>query len=258
MQYKDLNVPGEQVADISSTQERHVLIVNDGKRRAIALDAAAYSLGRDSSNAIVLNADTISRQHAMLLRVPVPGTKQYRYRLVDGNAQGKPSANGVFVNNQPCRAHELDHGDTVRFGQTLEASYLTVLMEEAEFNSYLESISYQSLKSDALNAKETLMAPSSSEEEVMTSFSADTQARRSPRAAVAPWAETLHEELPLPQDLKSDPTSKRTGGLPIFVVPGAVVAVALVTGAGLFLSRGNHAKPSPANAPGSVSTELKK
>ena len=242
--------------DISSTQERHVLVVNDGKRRAIALDAAAYSVGRDSSNAIVLNADTVSRQHAMLLRVPVPGTKQYRYRLVDGNAKGKPSANGVFVNNEPCRAHELDHGDTVRFGQNLEASYLTVLMEEAEFNSYLESISYQSLKSDTLNAKETLMAPSSSKEEVMASF-VNTEVRRSQRAAVAPWAETLHEDLPRPQASQSS-SAKSSGGLPGFVIPGAAVAIAVIAGVGFFASRGHQPKPAPVTAPGAVSTDVSK
>jgi pSer/pThr/pTyr-binding forkhead associated (FHA) protein len=110
------------MTDNSSIKERHVLVVNDGKRRAIALQAAAYSIGRDPSNAIVLDADAISRQHAMLMRLPVPGTGQYRYRLIDGNSQGKPSANGVFVNEKQCRSHDLNPGDLVRFGQTLEAS----------------------------------------------------------------------------------------------------------------------------------------
>lgn len=233
------------MADSFSTQERHVFVVNDGKRRAIALDAAAYSIGRDSSNAIVLNSDTISRQHAMLLRVPIPSTKQYRYRLVDGNAQGKPSANGVFVNDQPCRTYELDHGDSVRFGQTVEASYLTVLMGEVEFNNYLESIAYQSLKSDTLNAKETLVAVSYSNEDntaISTATLHGTSAEPRSRSAVAPWPETLNEGVvQLPQ-----PAEQKSGSRFWMIAIPSVIAVMALIGAGLLLSHGKGSKTAPA------------
>ena len=52
------------------TEEHHVFIVNAGEQEAYILEAAAYSVGRDKSNAIVLDFATISRQHARLLRVP--------------------------------------------------------------------------------------------------------------------------------------------------------------------------------------------
>jgi pSer/pThr/pTyr-binding forkhead associated (FHA) protein len=84
----------------TAQQDRHVLVINDGQRRAYALEAAAYSIGRDPSNAIVLKSESISRQHALLLRVPAPGKLKYQYRLIDGNSLGKVSANGLFVNEE--------------------------------------------------------------------------------------------------------------------------------------------------------------
>jgi len=142
----------------SLAQERHVLILNlVGGRRAIALEAAAYSLGRDESNAIVLDFETVSRQHAILLRVPVPGTTNYRYRLVDGNANGKPSTNGTFVNGKRISSHELHHGDVILFGRKAKASYMMVSMADTEFSQYLQSIDFQSIKSDLRGAKETLV-----------------------------------------------------------------------------------------------------
>lgn len=82
-------------------QERHLLVIQDDSgSRAIALEAATYSLGRDPSNAIVLHSKTVSRRHAILLRLPNPETKGYRYRLMDGDSKGNRSANGTRVNNK--------------------------------------------------------------------------------------------------------------------------------------------------------------
>jgi pSer/pThr/pTyr-binding forkhead associated (FHA) protein len=139
------------------SQEHHVLIVNGQRRRAIALEAAAYSLGRDPTNAIVLDFETVSRQHAILLRLPIPQTRRYYYRLIDGNTEGKPSANGIIVNGQRCSSHDLVNGDIIGFGSKITASYLVVSMGEAEFLNYLESITYQSLKVGPINSKETMV-----------------------------------------------------------------------------------------------------
>jgi pSer/pThr/pTyr-binding forkhead associated (FHA) protein len=139
-------------------QDRHVLIVNDGKgRHAIALEAAAYSIGRDETNAIVLDFETVSRQHAILLRVPIPGTNSYKYRLVDGNSEGQPSTNGIFVNGQRCTTHELKNGDMLGFGRKIKASYMSVAMADNEFVNYLESIDFQSIKFKQVDPKATLV-----------------------------------------------------------------------------------------------------
>ncbi|MEA5617000.1 EAL domain-containing protein [Cronbergia sp. UHCC 0137] len=96
---------------------RHWLVVQDLQgQRIIPLLEATYSLGRDPRNAIVLNSPSVSRQHAILLRVTVPKTDQYSFRIIDGNFKGKRSTNGLFVNGTKCFAHHLQHGDIIAFG----------------------------------------------------------------------------------------------------------------------------------------------
>jgi pSer/pThr/pTyr-binding forkhead associated (FHA) protein len=152
-------------------QERHVLIIEDDKgRRSVALDAATYSLGRDPTNAIVLESRSVSRQHALLLRLPTPGTSQYRYRLVDGNSTGKLSVNGVSVNGKRVSTLELRSGDTVMFGGRVTATYQVMAMDQAEFMKYLDMINYQSIKSRPVNAFETMVGDEEEEAGPATSF----------------------------------------------------------------------------------------
>jgi pSer/pThr/pTyr-binding forkhead associated (FHA) protein len=183
-------------------KERHVLVINDSQRRAVALEAAAYSVGRDPSNAIVIDVETISRQHAILLRVPVPGKNEYRYRVLDGNFEGKSSANGVFINDSKSSNRDLANGDVIRFGQTIEASYLVVSMGDVEFGQYLEGISYQSIKSETVNAKETLVANCLMQEELQAFLALESPSIKniskttiSTTTVSSPLAETLHEEV---------------------------------------------------------------
>jgi hypothetical protein len=143
----------------SPSLERHVLVIEyPDYEQAIHLEAVAYSIGRDVSNAIVLDVDTLSRQHAILLRVPDPATRSYSYRLVDGNATGKASANGIFVNGQRCAIHALGDGDHVSFGRKVRARYRRLKMEQNEFSEYLKSIDYQSLKAKQIDSKATLVS----------------------------------------------------------------------------------------------------
>ena len=183
-------------------KERHVLVINDSQRRAVALEAAAYSVGRDSSNAIVIDVETISRQHAILLRVPVPGKNEYRYRVIDGNFEGKSSANGIFINDKKSSTRDLANGDVIRFGQTIEASYLVVSMGDVEFGQYLEGISYQSIKSEMVNAKETLVATCLMQEELQALLALESPSIKtiskttiSKTTVSSPLAETLHEDV---------------------------------------------------------------
>jgi len=114
---------------------RHLLVVQDLKgQRTIPLLETTYSLGRDSRNAIVLQSRSVSRQHAILLRVTIPNTEQYAFRIIDGNFKGKRSTNGLFVNGSKCFSHHLQHGDVVAFGNhKAQAKYYTIsnLSEEA-------------------------------------------------------------------------------------------------------------------------------
>jgi pSer/pThr/pTyr-binding forkhead associated (FHA) protein len=210
-------------------KERHVLVINDSQRRAVALEAAAYSVGRDPSNAIVIDVETISRQHAILLRVPVPGKNEYRYRVIDGNFEGKSSANGVFINDKKSSTRDLANGDVIRFGQTIEASYLIVSMGDVEFGQYLEGISYQSIKSETVNAKETLVATCLMQEELQAflalespSIKPSSQTTLSKTTVSSPLAETLHEEV----RIKDRPSRLWTAVLSgAFLVTGSIAGI---------------------------------
>jgi pSer/pThr/pTyr-binding forkhead associated (FHA) protein len=217
-------------------QEHHVLIVNDEKgRHAIALDAATYSLGRDATNAIVLNSATVSRQHAILLRVPVPHTNRYRYRLVDGNAKGKPSANGVFANGQRCSSHELANGDVISFGEKVSASYQVVAMEEAAFINYIGSAGFQSIKSEAVNPKATVVGLDLKEE-------------------------LAHIDLPEPQDPRSTMTAHETKSTaPSFSwlwIGGGVIIVIGIAAAGWIWASGRSPNEASPTKPTSVLPSL--
>jgi signal transduction histidine kinase/DNA-binding response OmpR family regulator len=106
---------------------RHLLIINDQTgRKTIPLEEASYSLGRDPRNAIVLQGRTISRQHAMLLRIPGTHPGQFIFRLVDGNLNGQRSTNGISVNGQFYTSLDLQNGDLIDFGDQVTAKYYAV------------------------------------------------------------------------------------------------------------------------------------
>ena len=83
---------------------------------------------------IVLASRSVSRQHAILLRVTVPETDQYGFQIIDGNYKGKGSTNGLFVNGDKCFSHNLKHGDVIAFGNNqAQAKYYAIsnLSEQA-------------------------------------------------------------------------------------------------------------------------------
>jgi pSer/pThr/pTyr-binding forkhead associated (FHA) protein len=108
----------------SPATESYILTIHhESGSQSLALDAATYSLGRDNKNAIVINAKAISREHALLLRMPNSDAGTYRYRLIDGNSAGKPSMNGFTVNGQRCSVYDLQHGDEILLGGMVRMSY---------------------------------------------------------------------------------------------------------------------------------------
>jgi diguanylate cyclase (GGDEF)-like protein len=120
---------------------RHLLVIKDLQgQRTIPLQEATYSLGRDSRNAIALRSRSVSRQHAILLRVTVPETDEYGFRIIDGSFKGKRSTNGLFVNGTKCFAHDLQHGDVIEFGSTqAQAKYYAISnLSEQTFSKYCE------------------------------------------------------------------------------------------------------------------------
>ncbi|MEO0375297.1 MAG: ATP-binding protein, partial [Cyanobacteria bacterium P01_A01_bin.17] len=105
----------------------HLLVIQDQQGRwSVALQETTGSIGRDARNNIILDAPTVSRQHATLLRIPLPQAGHYRFRLVDGNLSGERSTAGLVVNGQACLCHDLQTGDVIQFGDQAEAKYYIV------------------------------------------------------------------------------------------------------------------------------------
>ncbi|WP_110985493.1 FHA domain-containing protein [Acaryochloris thomasi] len=223
--------------------EHHMLIIQDGNgRRVVQLEDVAYSVGRDTSNAIVLDGESISRQHALLVRLPVP-QKGYRYRILDGNSEGKPSANGVYINGDRRSMHELSKSDIIRFGNEIKATYMTVAMEQVEFLHYLESLSYQSLKSDVVDSKATMVSP-----EFMGGSPPVTTLEAQPRSAYPsqnpqePKFTKATVRMPRPKSLQP-----RVFSLRLWMVGIGAIAT-LSAGSIWFFTQGRTGTPTPAGA----------
>lgn len=139
------------------TQTWHILVVDDDQgRRAIALDAVTFSVGRDTNNSIVLHSTAISRQHAILLRLPGPDG-QHRFRILDGDSQGRPSRNGLTVNGRATRSQDLDDGDLILFGGKVKAQYCIRQLAAGDIQKYLQSVNYRSVKVDIQDPRMTSM-----------------------------------------------------------------------------------------------------
>ncbi|GFE71791.1 EAL domain-containing protein [Chroococcus sp. FPU101] len=131
---------------------RHILVIEDQKaRRIVALEEATYSIGRESSNSIVIYESVVSRRHATFLRIrKSPHGNEYFYRIVDGDLEGNKSTNGLIINGLTCESHDLRHGDVVLFGGRAKTSYYIIpsTVEIALFNpidsSLLEEVIEQS------------------------------------------------------------------------------------------------------------------
>jgi pSer/pThr/pTyr-binding forkhead associated (FHA) protein len=140
-------------------EQHYLLVVEDESGKKIySLDASAYSLGRDPTNAIVLQCNKISRQHALLLRMPVPGSKDYKYRIIDGNSLGNRSANGITVNGCAQTSWDLGDGDEIYFGSKVKARYLLRQVSDPNLKKYINSPAYRSIKAETIDPNGTLVA----------------------------------------------------------------------------------------------------
>ena len=110
-----------------NTDNRYILVLEDNNsRRTISLEESKYSLGRHSSNSIVIHSRQVSRKHATLIRKLNRKTNQESFWILDGDLEGKKSQNGIFINGEKCTVHELKDGDLINFGCEVNASYHAV------------------------------------------------------------------------------------------------------------------------------------
>ncbi len=137
------------------TNESHLLILEDDQgRKEFSLENPVYSIGRDRECNIRLVSQFVSRRHATLVRLPREHNSQsYYYRIVDGDAKGKPSANGMMINGRKMSAHDLKNEDEIVFGPQVRAIY------------YLLKNTQRSGQTDASEYDITLINPSMTEDE---------------------------------------------------------------------------------------------
>ncbi len=146
--------------------KHHVLIIEDPTmRKAISLNEATYSIGRHSSNDIVLPSQKVSRNHATLLRRTDVKNNSYSYWILDGDLQGNRSRNGIFINSKKCLVHELKHNDIINFSTDLHVKYQVTYddlgVQSSSGNSILESSKASGIENHSkqtLINKETLIA----------------------------------------------------------------------------------------------------
>ncbi len=108
----------------AQTNESHRLIIEDDQgRKEKTLDHPLYSIGRRDCD-IILVSQFVSRRHATLVRLPRDDSnRSYYYRIVDGDAKGKTSVNGLMINGRKISAHDLKNEDEIVFGPEVRAIY---------------------------------------------------------------------------------------------------------------------------------------
>ncbi|MDX2271696.1 MAG: FHA domain-containing protein [Cyanobacteriota bacterium] len=119
----------------------HVLIVKDRSGpRAYWLTAELYSLGRDASNSIRIDSQYASRHHAILVKMESPLTPDgFVYHIIDGDVEGNPSTNGLYVSGQQTEFRDLEDGDEIQFGSDAVATYS---LQARDLNSILETFEH--------------------------------------------------------------------------------------------------------------------
>ncbi len=152
---------------------RHILTIEEPSfSKKVILEEASYSLGRHSSNDIIIAAHKVSRHHATLLRRTDTKTNQYSYWILDGDLEGNRSRNGIFINNKKCLVHELKDGDTIKFSADIKANYnLVSNSSDSVISHHNSQEDRQESRSQANNnktlfSKETVVTPFSSFDEI--------------------------------------------------------------------------------------------
>lgn len=118
------NQSGSSSSSQRLSRAHHLLVIKEGEQQqTVVLEAATYSIGRHPANSIVLNVGTVSRQHALLLRIHEPKTGNHFFRVIDGNIQGRRSRNGLWINGKRRFSHDLKDQEVISFGEDIQATY---------------------------------------------------------------------------------------------------------------------------------------
>ncbi|MBF2019534.1 MAG: EAL domain-containing protein [Hydrococcus sp. C42_A2020_068] len=105
----------------------HILVIDaPNLRRTVSLEQPMYSIGRQTSNSIVIFSQKLSRKHATILRKNENRDNGHSFCIIDGDLDGNKSKNGIFVNGRKCLEHELKHGDLINLSDDIRMSYYII------------------------------------------------------------------------------------------------------------------------------------
>jgi len=128
----------------TENHESHLLIIEDDQgRKEFPLEKTIYSLGRGRECTIHIVSQFASRRHATLVRMQREHnsySNNYYYRIVDGDAQGKASANGLMINGRKIPVHNLKNEDEIVFGPQVRAIYY--LLKNSQISGRVEENEY--------------------------------------------------------------------------------------------------------------------
>lgn len=101
------------IVDVSGSQEHRLIIDSGAGRVAYAMENAVTTIGRDTTNNIVLDLPDISRHHVRIVHT------------LDGfTVEDLGSKNGTFVNDEPVeRVKFITSGDVIRLGERVTIRY---------------------------------------------------------------------------------------------------------------------------------------
>ena len=137
----------------------HLLVVEGQNfKRSIYLEDPTYSIGRSSSNSVVISSQDISRYHATLIRRTHTKNNSVSFWILDGDLQGNRSTNGILVNQKKCLVHELKHKDRIVFSQNVRAYYYILQSEQATHDANLYSSIEQSDRSPSKPLTPTIVS----------------------------------------------------------------------------------------------------
>ncbi len=106
-----------------STEDQNLILVLEDSmgQRIIPLDNIYYSIGRSPSSHIRLFDTFVSREHALIIRIPDSQGNGYTFMIFDGDSGSKRSTNGLFINGAAVRSHQLQPSDVINFGPKVVA-----------------------------------------------------------------------------------------------------------------------------------------
>ncbi|WP_069789617.1 diguanylate cyclase domain-containing protein [Cyanobacterium sp. IPPAS B-1200] len=145
---------------VNNTSLKHILSLelSTGKKTFL-LEKNIHSLGRSSSNSIIINHRVTSRHHGSIIKVIYQDEKEDKFDIafwiLDGDFKGNKSRNGLFVNTKKVDIYKLSPGDIIILGGIeIKGKYDILNIDSKEFLSVIHKENPQNVTSFITTEKE--------------------------------------------------------------------------------------------------------